>query len=244
MLGTLDIISIATYVVGFIFYGFVAYSAVAIGRALSDRVYRRQAIGLASVTMLLILLDVFSTIYPPGSNDSQLFFVLGFSLFYAVFIGTYYWIDASIRAARVTDPLNRDTWHWSKLRLAFWGYDIGAFFFFLIAGLLFGVAFSNGPPIFVVFLLGPLFIMVFSGVVALPVAAHRSKDRILKKNLDWFGVYVIVVLSFEFLWSSFVNATNLEALIVEVVGGYFLYRSAKSLAPLYSFAKETATPNP
>jgi hypothetical protein len=234
MLGTLDIISIATYIVGFLIYGYIAYSAVAIGRALSDRVYRRQAIGLAVVTMLLILLDVFSTVFPPGSPDPQLF-VLGFSLFYAVFIGIYYWIDASIRAARVTDPLNRDTLNWSKLRLAFWAYDIGAFFFFLFAGLLFGEAFSNGPPIFVVFLLGPLFIMVFSGIVALPIAAHRSKDKILKKNLDWFGVYVIVVLSFEFLWNSAVNATNLEVLIVEVIGGYFLYRSAKSLVPLYAF---------
>ena len=233
MLGTLDIVSWVTYAAAFLVYGYAAFSAVAIGRTLSDRVYRRQAFGLAVVTTFLVILYVFTTVYPPGSV-AQLF-VLGFSLFYAVFIGTFYWIDASIQAARVTDPLNRDTFHWSRLRIAFWAYDGVAYFLFLFAGLIFNVTFSNGPPIFVLFLLGPLFIMIFTGVTALPVAARRSKDKVLKKNLDWFGVYAAVVLSFFFLWGSFILPTPLEQLIWTVPGGYFLYRSAKSLVPLYAF---------
>jgi uncharacterized membrane protein len=237
MLGPLDIISIAAYAVGFLVYGYTAFSAFAIGRTLSDRIYRRQAIGLGVVVIILVTLYVFQSVFPPGSVPQL--FVLGFSLYYATFIGTYYWIDASIRAARTTDPLFRDTLRWSKIRIAFWVYDIVAYFVFLTAGLFFNLTFSNGPPIFVLFLIGPVFIMIFSGVVALPIAAHRSKDKVLKKNLDWFGVYALAVLSFVFLWSGAVNATNFEQLIVAVVGGYFLYRSAKSLVPLYTFRAET-----
>jgi len=238
MPGALELITVLAVLAMALVYGYVAYSAVSIGHTLSDRLYRRQAEGMAAITIIIAALTVGILLVP--TSTSGLIFIAAFSLFYATFIGFYYWIDASIRAARLTDPLVRDTLHWSKLRVGFWAYDIGAYIVFFIVGLLSNVTYTtSGSGPILIFILMPLFIMIFAGVIVLPIAAHRSKDKVLKRHLDWFGVYVIVIMSFVFIWSGFVNATNLETTLVTVAGGYLLYRSAKSLVPLYRFKAET-----
>jgi len=239
MLSTLDLASYAAVVAVAIVYGYVAFSAFAIGRTLSDRVYRRQAVGMGALTIIIAWLTAIITLGPTNSTNPVIF-IGAFLSYYATFVGFYYWIDASIRAARLTDPLVRDTLHWSRLRIVFWAYDIGATVVFLLVGLFYSVKYSTAPSWIVLLILGPLFIMLFSGVVALPIVSHRSKDKVLKKHLDWFGVYTIVVLAFVFIWGGFVGATNLDSALVTAVGGYFLYRSTKSLVPLYAFRDEPA----
>ncbi len=239
MPSTLELANVLAVLVMSAIYGYIAFSAFAIGRSLYDRIHRRQAIGIA---LVIILGDVLNSLVDLGPNaNSGPIFVGGFLLYYITFMGFYYWIDTSIRAARLTDPLLRDTFRWSKLRLIFWAYDVGATVFFLYAGVFYGITYETASPAILVFLLGPLFIMMFSGAVVLPIAARRSKDRVLRKHLDWFGVYAIVILGFVFLWGGFVNATNLDDDVVMIIGGYLLYRCVRSLAPLYSFPKEKAT---
>jgi hypothetical protein len=218
-------------------YGYAAYSAIAISRTLSDRIYHSQALGMGVVTIIFAILIGGTTIGLPANSGPMA--VAGFLTYYATFIGFYYWIDASIRAARLTDPLFRDTFHWTLLRIVFWVYDIGALIFFVVAGTLGIFSLANAPPEVQLFVLGPLVIMIFSGVVVLPAGARRSKDRVLKRHLNWFAIYAVVVLGFVFIYGDFTpGVTNLETIIVAAAGGYLLYRSAVSLVPLYSFKKE------
>lgn len=220
-------------------YVYVAYSAFAISRTLSNGVYRRQALGMAVVIVFLIILGESTDFNGTSGAVPTVDFVLGFLAFYAVFIGTYYWIDASIVAIRFTDPLYRDTFHWTRLRLVFWAYDIAALVFFLITGTLGIFQFSTAPDIVVAFILGPLVIMLFSGAVVLPVASHRSKDKVMKRHLDWFAVYVIAILGFIFV----VSLNNFQTMLAATIGGYLLYRSVRSLVPLYTFRPESDKAN-
>lgn len=238
----LDIaIDLAIVALGLV-YGYVAFAAIAISRTLSDRIYRSQALGMGGVTIIFAILIVGVTFVPTA--PSRPIAIAGFLTYYATFLGFYYWMDASIRAARLTDPLFRDTFHWSRLRIVFWVYDIGALVFFLIVGTLGIFSFAGAPPVVQLFVLGPLFIMIFSGVVVLPVGAHRSKDRELKRHLYWFAIYAAVVLGFVFVYGDFTpGLINLETVIVAAAGGYLLYRSVTSLVPLYSFKKEAIHKN-
>jgi hypothetical protein len=166
----------------------------------------------------------------------------GFATYYVTFIGTYYWIDSSIRAARLTDPLLRDTLRWKVLRIAFWGYDAVAtvvFFTAAVSGVNLGAGTAQGPQgIVLIALIGPLFIMGFSGLVALPLASHRSKDRILKRHLDWFAAFAVVFFAVDFVISPPPGVYLVLGSVVIAASGYFLYRSARSLVPLYRFATE------
>jgi hypothetical protein len=242
---TSNIVEIGTYfvvVATAAIYGYVAYSAVAISRALSNNIYRRQALGMGVVSITIAVLGIGVTIFP--SANSGIPFVAGFLSYYAVFIGFYYWIDASIGAARLTDPLFRNTLYWTRLRLAFWAYDAAATIIFLILGSLGTVTYATASPLLTVFVIGPLIIMIFSGVVALPIAAHRSKDKVLKRHLNWFAVYAAVVLGFFFVWGSAIpGVTNLENLIAVALGGYLLYRCVGSLVPIYTFKNKVTQKN-
>ncbi|MDA4123093.1 MAG: hypothetical protein OK456_07945 [Thaumarchaeota archaeon] len=231
MLSALDVVTDLVMIAAAAIYGYVAYSAFAISRTLSNGIYRRQAMGVAVVAIVILILGEGTGFNSASGPVSTVDFIAGFLSFYATFIGLYYWIDASIGAARLTDPLYRDTFHWTRLRLAFWAYDAVALVFFLAAGILGVFDFTTAPPIVLVFVLIPLAIMIFGGAVVLPIAARRSKDRLMKKHLNWFAVYVIVVLGFVFV----VGGTPLQSLLVAAAGGYFLYRCVRSLVPLYKF---------
>jgi hypothetical protein len=101
--------------------------------------------------------------------------------------------------------------------------------------LLFPVSFSRSwiPPI--------------SGAVILPVAAKRSKDTTLHKHLRWFFVFAIFTVGLVIVARDFgpspgiagtTYAQQLVTLIAILVGGYALYRSAKSLVPLNKLPQE------
>jgi hypothetical protein len=87
------------------------------------------------------------------------------------------------------------------------------------------------------------------GTPALFVSALRSKDRTLRKNLGWFGLFVAAVLSYTeigylgFVLGILTNSSStvlptgfviVLALIsfLPVIGGFGLYRSARSLASI------------
>ena len=157
------------------------------------------------------------------------------AIWFAILIGFYYYIDASIMATRPTDPLFRDTLHWTRVRLAFWVYDIGAAIVFPIAAAVNSYEYANGGVPALLQAGIPLLIVIFSGAVVLPIAIGRSKDKVLKRQLTWFAVYMIWIVFLAVGGILIPNAPVVVDLVIFLAGAYPLYRSATSLVPLYSF---------
>jgi hypothetical protein len=229
---------ILSLVVGALFaYG--AYWALTIRKALMSYLYRRQALWVGGVAIYFVAQSVFIAL-------AILFNAIGFyvNLLAAAFIAVgsaaiFVWIDSTVLVARRSDPLQRDTLHWSKLRY-FIGITqtIGNFF-----NILFNVIFANSsgssyqllgyPP-----LLGYIGTTLLLGAIALLLSARRSGDLTLRRHLKWFG------LGAGLLWISGqvgspwakagVDLTLLPIITYSLfaVAAYCLYRSAKSLVPL------------
>jgi len=237
MLSELDVVTYALLVAFVVASGYIAYTAIAISRTLSNMVYRNQARGLAAVEIILVIVVIwgaisFSTTYVLTDIENA---VQLLGTWFAFFIGFYYFIDASIGAARQTDPLFRDTLHWTRVRLAFWAYDIGAAILFTIAAAVGSYNYGNGGSLAFFQASIPLLIIVYSGAVVLPVAIRRSKDKVLKRQLSWFALWMTCLAIFFVAPYLISNAPIVAGLVVFLAGAYPLYRSATSLVPLYNF---------
>jgi len=155
--------------------------------------------------------------------------VVGGLLIGSGFIVIFAWMDSTIRVARLSDPLFRDTLRWSKLRYFLGFGTVGGAIASVISAIMSG--FSQVAPFG-----GALFL----GAFALLLSASRSGDITLRKHLTWTGLCTF------FLWLGsqvqmplsriqFLVQLNLPDVITYVfvaAGAYSLYRSAKSLVPL------------
>lgn len=216
-------------VVGAIFaYG--AYWAFAIRRALASRDYRRQALWLGVVCLYWIA-------FFPDKNPYN---ALAVGFYYAFLpVMLFAWIDASVRVARRSDPLLRNTLHWSKLRLVIWAVIALAT---LSDILLYPANILGNPPSGILVWLGwvPALATFVSGSPAILLSAIRSKDPTFRKSLKWFGMFLVVFLIVVVLSAlTFLIGTQTAVGIISVVrdfilapAAYCLYRSARSLAPV------------
>ncbi len=228
----------ATYLVITVpIYSFATYWAFGVRHALAVRFYRKQAFGIG-----VIILAIWSTIgiYVTLSNlvSLQIYSALSTLTWDFLLVILFYWIDASILASRRSDPLLRDTFHWSKLRVPLWTADlfaVGAVILLLgysevtgTASLLIQLAsgsFDNKVVNFVYAF--PLILALVCGVIFLSVIAVRAKwDRTLRKHFSWFAVFLLFLLG--------IVSGNIPffAPIFILGGGFALYKSAKSLVPL------------
>lgn len=239
MLSTPDIVTYLVLVVFAAVYGYVAYTAIAIRRALSNRVYRIQALGLAVFASLIVefaFAGVLGTVTFAGITLTGIADALQLlAIWFAILVGFYYFIDASIMATRPTDPLFRDTLHWTRVRLAFWAYDIGAAIVFPVAAAFNRYNYANGGiPDFLQAGI-PVLIVIVSGALVLPIAIRRSKDKVLRRQLTWFAVYMMWLVLVVVGGALLPNAPDVVTLAILLAFAYPLYRSATSLVPLYKF---------
>jgi hypothetical protein len=210
------------------------YWAFSIRGALAVRIYRHQALGAGLAGIGFMLIFALNAISNLGGDNSGAYGIL---LVYAVAVMTFFWVDASIRAARRGDPLLRETFHWERLRYALWALMvvvIGPVSTLIVLAP--PSAAASGPPPLPIFIfaLSPLFVIGISGLIILPRAAGRSGDLLLRRQLRWFGLFVFFGL-FNFLVVNWIlGGTANEVLTTSafVVSGYCLYRSARSLVPL------------
>jgi hypothetical protein len=114
----------------------------------------------------------------------------------------------------------------------------------------------NGPPLqygvslttvtLLAIILLPIFVTVISGAFALPRIARSSRDLTLRRQLKWFGLFVVflLIMGFSLIVASAVGVaipqTNALVFVVVIQGisftalgvaGYCLYRSARALIP-------------
>ncbi len=224
-------------IIGFIvplpLLAYVIYWALEIRHALFVRLYRNQALGVALVAVAVVL-STYGGIAPAFSLPSGVEDVTGAAVFFA-FLLLFYWIDISLRAARRSDPLLRDTLHWSQVRKVLWPLYLG-----ILAILVVWIVLDLGN--FLLFLAPPL-IVVISGLLYLPTVARRSKDPVLRRHFVWFGLFFI-----GFFLAGFGELGNfpfdMEGDLLTIAGlllsGYFLYRSARSLVPLNEIEPEAS----
>lgn len=219
---------------------YAAYWAFEIRKALAGRLYRSQALGTGLVALIpsVVQIGLTGTFLNVLPNE----FTYALPVMAALII--FYWIDTSVRAARRSDPLFRDTFRWSKLRFAL--------LTLIIITLIYGslnvsydalndiTGFTTATPLapsgyFFIFIIAPILIPLITAAVVLPVAGLRSKDPILRKHLQWFAFFALSLVTIT-IGLSILFYNPLQSLLIQdlgtIIGGYCLYRSARSLAPI------------
>jgi hypothetical protein len=249
-------------------YGYATFWAFNIRKGLTVKLYRNQALGIGLVGIGLVYFsfvfdNLINFVVPAGGISDA----IGFGALFFATLPLFYWTDQSLQAARQSDPLERDQFHWSKVRKILW--------IVLCAGLITDVSFDTvtaivctfptlssksyscpGPGVFappgpfgLFDILGIGFIFAIFGIplassaILLPFAWRKSNDITFRRHLKWFALAAIS-LGFSFsglllsitLNNAFVSSGIQDALFL--LSGYFLYRSARAVIPLYTFKEE------
>src|SRR6266567_5586701 len=93
-----------------------AYWAFIIRKALVTGLYRKQALWAGTMGLYLVSLSTFLTIALSFNLTTLSVNILGGLLISSGFIVLFAWLDPTVRVARRSDPLLRDTLRWSRLR--------------------------------------------------------------------------------------------------------------------------------
>jgi len=222
-------------------FAYAAYWAFSIRRALTVRVYRSHAlgVGLVSLGWILIFFD-----YVIVSHSSYVLFTAVDALVSGAF---FYFIDAAVLDGRTSDPLLRDTLHWRRIRRWVWTiFAIASVVSIYIAGYYSvqtgGTWLTGGNPSLVplwVSFVGVslhVFVVMITGLVALPITIIRSKDPLLRRQLGWFAGFaatLVVVGTVPTLFglASTSTAYALPEFVGQFTAAICLYKSATSLIP-------------
>ena len=232
------VIALIAYI-GIILYA--AYWAFSIRRSLVVRLYRNQelALGFVAASQFLDLAShtVFVTLH------YYLAYFVGEAI---VTLVTLYYIDASVLAGRMSDPLLRDTLHWRRLRIFVWPALVAVLLTIISiatysqistggVSLSFAVTLNQASVLFDL-IWGSLF------VIAIPVTALRSKDPRLRSHLAWFTAFIVIGIVLAPIGNAVVAVPELVQTLVIIGsllgGGYCLYRSARALVPLNRVSSE------
>jgi hypothetical protein len=210
--------TVLAYVFVAFIMGYPGFWALSVRRGLAVRLYRNQALGIA----LVCLVFFFAVVEPTG-------------VVYAYFlIAIFYWMDASILAARRTDPLLRDTLFWRRLRWVLWGILVLGLVVPSIYQLLTGFDFTTLAifgPLSSFFIL-PYLVVPFTGIVLFAVVSRRSADHALRRQLAWFGVFAFTQFATIFAAFGIASFGGLTYFLGFALASFFLYKSARALVPL------------
>jgi hypothetical protein len=224
---------------------FASYEALAIRRALAVQLYRSQALGIGLVAISFMILFAFTLsvvpFLPPGTCG-PFGTPINYPFTYFAWLVLFYWIDASVRAARRSDPLLRDTLRWNRVRIVVWALLIGsiAVTSSIVLYLVVGTGLSilaqanlpfGGPGASPLNFLAS-FVPIIAGAIYLPLAASRSRNPTLRRHLAWFGLGLLFLVATLFSFNLSLVYSSLVASEMIVLVGYCLYRSARSLVPL------------
>jgi hypothetical protein len=200
---------------------FPAYWAIDIRRALAVGLYRIQALGIALVSLgFLSFGELFSTLV---TYNMALLII-------------FYWLDASVLAARRSDPLLRDTLRWTKLRVPVWALILAGFGVSVAAVVIKGdityMLSDTGGSFLSTF---PDFAIPILALVLLPLVARRSGDLALRRHIVWFGAFA--ALQFGAILGALIFG-GASYFVGFAFGGYCLFRSARALVPLNRISLE------
>lgn len=246
----LDYLNVAASAAAVLACAYVVYQSLLVRKTLAPGPYRRHALGMGFVAGVFALSQLDNL--APASEGIWTY--IGMAVYAAFALGLLYWVDSSILTARRSDPLYRDTLHWSVVRKVLWGEA----FFALLGVLLLSLSFpppAQGPAVtspqppqwldmlFTVMFFAPIYTAAVSAVVAIPVAARRCRDMVFRRHLEWFFVFVAIQFVLagvvgQFFQDPSGNPSALSSLIDAIgilVGLYPLLLSVRRLLPIYRF---------
>ena len=184
---------------------YVAYLGIRRSRILYSPIYRRQARGIAFVSVGASIVFFTGAMNGAVVLGNPLFVLIQGEIPWVWLLILFYWVDVSARAGKRSDPIARDTFHWQSIRLPLWAANAGAVVigsiiegYFFATGNITGI---TGPPpstSTVVFILIaimvnlPQVLTLGAGLILLPIVARRAKDGVLRRHLVWFGVFALV----------------------------------------------------
>ncbi len=221
---------------------YAAYWALIIRKVLLTNLYRRQALWTAAMGIYFVTLAAFLTIVLTLQLYTLETNILGGLVISSGSILEFLWIDSTVRIARRSDPLLRDTLHWSKLRYFLWIGSIGGAASAMITAITLG--FSTVGAIS-----GEFGGALLIGAIALFLSGRRSGDVTLRHHLTWAASCIfllwLVGQSVGPLFRIIVDSYTVQSIIFPLVaaGAFCLYKSARSLIPIGHLSLEAGISN-
>ncbi len=219
-------------------FSYAAYWAFIIRKALVTGLYRKQALWAGTMGLYFVALSTFLTVALGFNLTTLSVNILGGLLISSGFIILFAWIDSTVRVARRSDPLLRDTLRWSRLRYFIGFVTVGGAISALVTSINLGFAY-----------VAPFGGALLFGAIALLISATRSGDATLRRHLKWMGLAIAMLwLASQLTGILFrvfpAGSITSEVIIYSVVvaGGFCLYRSARSLVPLRHLSLSDASP--
>lgn len=207
-------------------YSYAGYWSLAIRSGLAVPVYRNQALGsfviviVASFTSLYVFAGFFVSNFGNG--------IEGVVSVTVISLGLFYWVDASMLAARRSDPLMRDLLHWRSARKVLWAFNIVVLSYLLLLDVI-SPFYTYGGPLVIT----PFLIAVICGALLLTIVARRTAAPALRQNLRWFGLFflsTLITYPFSAGGGPFAGVPAELILVgLGIFGGYCLLRSVRSL---------------
>ncbi len=210
-------------------FGLTALRAFNLRKAVTVRLRRRQALGIGLLALAMAWVSanfVFPHPQSMGNAIGDSYFVFQFFLPFLVF---FYWIDASVLASRRSDPLFRDTFHWSSVRKAIWTFLVAMMAVYIIGQVIFYDLILHNSATLPNVVGGSAVLTVISlpfvaGPALLPMVARRSRDDAVKRHLRWFAYFsALLGLGVPGIFLSPLGQG------LWAVSGYCLYRSVRAL---------------
>ena len=228
MFDSVSIIFLILWVLVVGLFSYAAYWAFIIRKALATGLYRRQALWAGTMGLYFVALSTFLTVALSFNLTTLAVNILGGLLISSGFIVIFAWIDSTVRVARRSDPLLRNTLRWSRLRYFIGFVTVGGSVSALVTSINSGFAY-----------VAPFGGAILFGAIALLLSAKRSGDPTLRRHLKWMGLAITALwlasqltgILFDIFPAGSLTAEAITYSVV-VVGGFCLYRSARSLVPL------------
>ena len=246
MLDTTSAVTALFAVLDAVAFLYGAYWALEIGKALRSPLYGKQALWVGAIGVYFAAFFLLSALALalglPGFGSNTATDVAVGAFLYIGVIMFFVWIDSTIKVARRSDPLRRNTLRWSKLRWFLGIFVVVGTFFALAFNIGTAVDFAHATPLY-----GPIGGVLFFGAIALLLSAKRSGDTVLKRHLKWFGLFAVLLWATSGVEGTSVFRSSANdpfilavSYVVFAAAAYFLYKSARSLAPIAQLPPATA----
>ena len=227
-------------------YAYAAYWAFDTRRAMAVRVYRGQALA-TGILASSVWFSGYAVVVLSNSPNPQLNTGVPVIALILLLLSIFYFTDATMKAARRSDPLLRDTLLWSKIRIPLWAvviFTLGVIV--MVAGVatitnnsdaLNGINNGTYGGALFNFDFNYLINLPFIGVVLIAAAAYRAKwDTTLRRHFLWLAIS----MGLYFVLFNFSVPGSFGIFFLGV--GLTLFMAAHSLVPVSRIQKSSGAP--